>query len=102
MTVHTDGSPSNLSEQTGDSRGHKANPLVPNRGWAGQKHWQEGWEACAQWFFERLREDPVSKVHADATAILEIRHAGKGGKRRPKQLRRDNPVLPALIRRFRD
>lgn len=94
-----------MSEQTGDSRGHKSNPLVPNRGWAGQKHWQEGWEACAEWFFERLAlGDPLPKVQSDLQAIIDVRAASVRGRKsnRPKQLGRDNPVLPALIRRFKE
>ena len=78
------------------------NPLVPKRGHAGQRHFQDGWETGVRYVFERLQLDSVEKVHADVQAILEIRHAGRGGKKRPKQLGRRNPVLPALVRRFRE
>jgi hypothetical protein len=92
-----------LSDEIGGHRGHKANPLVPKRGWAGQRHWQDGWEACAEWFFERLAlGDPLPKVQSDLQAIIDVRAASVRGRKsnRPKQLRRPAPNLPQSVREF--
>ena len=78
---------------------HEANPLTPKRGIVGQRHWQAGWEEGVRYVFERLQDDTVERVHGDVQAILEVRYSGKG-KKRPKQLTRRHPVLPALVRRF--
>lgn len=61
----------------------RENPLRQKRGLAGQRHWQEGWEAAAVWVFERIAEgDPIAKVRSDADAILSVADS-ESGKRRP-------------------